>query len=388
LRLLLSFVLAVALWLYVTGQQNPSRVQDFASPLAITTAGMPGNLAVTGNLGSVHIRIRVDNYNGPVTPASFQTYVDLSSAKAGVRDFPVKVIPDPGIAVLGVSPARIRVHIVALITREIAIRARITAAVPNGYSAGPIQLQPNTINVSGPELVVSQVAQALVYIDLSQARSAINGTYQVFPVDSQGAAVRGRLTIDQTQIHIVVPVRPLSSYRTVPVLVSLRGQPKRGFGVVGITVTPAEITAIGSVGPLGRFSSVPTSPVSVSGRGAGRYTQRVLIVLPRGIHSSSKSVNVTTQIAPVEGSSSIEIGISPQNVRPGLVVHTNPAKVLVTVVGPASAVSDAATRIRATLNLFGYGPGTYYLSPTLLASRGLQVQGVYPPTVTVTLGFQ
>ena len=47
LRLLLSFVLAIALWLYVTGKQNPSQIQDYAVPLQISTAGLSSNLAVS-----------------------------------------------------------------------------------------------------------------------------------------------------------------------------------------------------------------------------------------------------------------------------------------------------------------------------------------------------
>jgi YbbR domain-containing protein len=246
-------------------------------------------------------------------------------------------------------------------------------------------VQPNTISVSGPKFVVNQVSHGVVYVDLSQARSAINGTYQVYPVNSQGQLVQGQLALDQTQVQVVVPVKPLSSYSTVPVLVSLRGQPKSGYGVVGISVKPADITAFGSAYQLSRISSVPTSTVSVSRRSGGKYTSRVAVILPRGIRSSDHRVNVTVQIAPVEASSSIEIGVAPQNVSPGLVVHINPAKVLVTVVGPASAVHDAATRIRAIVNLYGYYRGTYYLSPTILTGSGLQAQGVYPSTVTVTL---
>lgn len=383
LRLLLAVVLALALWLYVTAKANPPAIQDFSQPLPISTSGLSNNLAVTNTLGSAFVRIQVNNHNGPVTPASFQAYVDLSNARPLTEFVPVKVVSDPGIQVLKVSPSRVRVQIVAFVTRPVPVRIHVTGVPPSGYTADAVQVQPTTINVSGPRIEVDRIAQAAVFLDLSHARSAINGSYRVFPEDSQGNLVQGKVSLDVTQIHVVIPIRRLSSYKTVPLLASIQGQPKRGYGVVGVTINPPFVTAFGSASVLGSTVSIRTAPFSISRRGNGKFTIRVRVLLPKGVDASIHEVRVTTSIAAVETGSSFEIGISPVNVRPGLIVSLQPSRLLVTVVGPASAVRGAALHMRASLNLFGYGVGTFYLSPTIVGTPGVKIQTTYPNTVTV-----
>jgi YbbR domain-containing protein len=57
----------------------------------------------------------------------------------------------------------------------------------------------------------------------------------------------------------------------------------------------------------------------------------------------------------------------------------------VTVVGSSSQLAQAAKSMHATVNLSGYGIGTYQLQPVVQVPHGMQVQGVSPSTVTVTL---
>jgi len=164
---------------------------------------------------------------------------------------------------------------------------------------------------------------------------------------------------------------------------------RAGFGVSQLYVQPVEITAKGSPSTLGRISSVSTYPVSISHKAGGTMTSRVKIRLPSGVQTDRNSqwATVKIQLAPVQTGSSIEIGVSPQNLGPGLVAHLRPAKVLVTVVGSSSAIKEAASRIHVTADVGGLGPGTYQLRPVVTAAPGLRVDsaGIYPSIVTVVV---
>ena len=386
LRLGLSLVLATALWLYVTGKSDPLQAWDYPFPLTVTAQNVRDGLTITNNLSVVQVRVQADRNTTPVTQSSFHTFIDLSGYAKGLHYVKVNVLTDPGITVLQVVPSTVLVELAPVKAAEVPVHVRIYSKPPSGYSAQPAQVTPGTVSVTGPATTVSQVTQAIVYVSLSGATSSVTGSYQVALQDSHNNTVASRLLSAQPgQVRVTVPVAPLSSYKTLPVIASIRGQPRAGFGVAGVTVSPSNITAYGSPVRLSSISSVLTAPVSVSRRGAGTFTRRVRIHLPSGIHGSISQVTVSTAIQPVSGSSSIEVGVVPQNVLPGLRLSTSPATVLVTVVGPSTALRNAGRQMRAVIDLTGQGAGVYQLAPRVSVPKGLGVESVYPATVTVVL---
>lgn len=385
LRLGLSFVLALALWLYISTKQDPNVVQDFGQPLSISVANRPdGMTVVNSTLGYVYVRIRREDPNTPVTVSSFRPYVNLLGLSAGLHHVRVHVDHDPGIQVVSWRPATVPVMLQKIAKQRVSVKSHILSQPPEGFGT-QIIVQPGAVTAAGPPHQVSQVAHASFDLDLGGLRSTLSGTYKILPENASGGLVTGHVTLSPSQVHVTVKIRPLSSYKTLPVLVPLSGQPKTGYGVSSVTVSPTEITATGSPGQLSKISTVNTAPISLSHRGPGTYSRRVKLRLPGGIHSRTHFVTVKTRITAVESSNSIEVAVSPVGVSPGLTVQTNPSRVLVTVVGSANGVHNAAGKMRATVNLNGYGPGTYTFTPSVTVSSALKVERVYPSSVSVTL---
>lgn len=388
LRLVLSFVLAIALWLYVTGKQDPTLVVEYPQPLRIAPESLAAGLTVTNTLPTVHVWYR-NNPTTPITQASFYPYVDLSHLGPGrYGRIPVKVVADPGIQDPSATPSSIPVVIEPLEVKQVRVKVHLLNAPPSGFHVDSVQAQQGVVEVSGPASSVSQVSQAGVYVDLTGARFSIDDSYNLAAENSQGRAVTGQPVIRPSQVRVKIIIVPLSSYKSLAVLVPITGQPKAGYGATSITVLPSEITAKGSPAALSRVSSVSTGPVSITNRGAGTFSTRVRVRLPRGLQTDRQSewVTVRVQLAPVESSSSIEIGVSPVNLVPGLTAHLQPAKILVTVVGPSSALRRAASHMRATVDAGNLGAGSYQLKPVVTPAPGLKIEGVTPSLVTVALG--
>lgn len=388
LRLILSLVLAVALWTYVSAKQDPTIAWDYPQVLPVSTQGLAPGLTVSNNLGVVHLRIRINNRNTPVSTSSFHPYVNVTGLRAGLHsNLPIQVVSDPGISVVSVSPSHASVAIETLETRHVAVRWRMLGSPPAGYSAGHVNIDPNTITVSGPHSTVNQIADATVYLNLSQARYSIDGFYNPSPETSQGDTVAGasRVTLNPPQVHVTVPVQAINGYKSLPVLPVIKGQPEAGFGVSDMATQPSEITAYGSPGILGRLDTVKTAPISVAGRSGGTLVRHVRLAVPAGISTRTHWVSVTIQLGPMSASSSIQVGVTPRNLAPGLAVRTRPGSVLVTVLGPASALRRAAGKMNAAINLYGYGAGTYQLVPVVTAPKGIKIEGVRPSTVSVSV---
>jgi YbbR domain-containing protein len=390
LRLALSLVLATALWLYVTDKQNPT-VVDLPQPVLVT-AELRTGYTVLSTLPDVHIQYRIDNPNHYVAPTSFQASVNLLDKGVGTwPKVPVQVTSyDPAVHGLKASPAFVSVKIDSIIQDySVPVVPRYIGDKPApGYNAGTPNIQPNSITVKGAKSIVLQVARAEVNVPLTGAKSSILELAHLTLVDSRGQPLPGTdsLTLTPSQVQLSVPIKAVASFKSLPVLVALRGHPKAGYGVTRVDVQPPEITAKGLPSILSRLTSVTTAPVWVSNHGPGSITRRVSISLPRGVQSTARKVTVTVRLQTVEASTAIGVGVQPRNLTPGLSARILPRQVLVTIVGPSTSLRGAPREgLSATVDMGGYGAGTFQIKPRLTAPKGLAVEAVYPATVTVTL---
>ncbi|HZU11582.1 MAG TPA: CdaR family protein [Chloroflexota bacterium] len=386
LRLLLSLVLALALWLYITNKQDPNVVQDYGQPLPVTVANVPDGMTVSNvNPGFVYVRIRRQDPAAPISQANFHAFVDLIGLKPGLHHAHVQVIADPGIQVVSWQPQTVPILLERTQTRTVPVQPTIYSQPPTGFGT-TIITTPKQVEVSGPNPLVSEVARATFDVDLSGLASTVSGTYRLTPENAGGGVVTGHLNLTPSSVHVTIQVNPESSYKTVPILPDIAGNPATGNGVVSVTVNPPDLTASGAPKALAGLSAVHTKPISVSNHRAGTFTRHVPVILPRSIHSRTRTVTVTTTLAPVEASSSVQIAVTPINVAQGLIVHMRPARVLVTIAGPANKLRRAAAGMRATINLAGYGSGTFTLTPIISTPPGISLEGTaYPSFVVVTL---
>jgi YbbR domain-containing protein len=302
LRLALSFVLALALWLYITGKQDPSLAQDFPQPLAIVPANLANGLSETTNVSTVHVRYRSDAPGAIVTAVNFHPFINLAGKTAGPPVYvPVQVIPDPGLHVVQVSPSRVLVTIDRMTSRTMQLTPELVTSPPSGYTSGPIRLVPSTIHLQGPQSVLSQVASAVVEIDLTQVTATMDNSYKPVLRDSGGAPVAdsNRIQIDPPQVLVHVPVAAISSAKSLPVLVPLEGHVRAGYQVVSVTANPEEVVSTGPPAALRRVTAVYTRAISLSGRKT-TTTFHVPLELTRGTSSSTGWVNVTVGIAPLK----------------------------------------------------------------------------------------
>ncbi|HEY8684146.1 MAG TPA: CdaR family protein [Chloroflexota bacterium] len=302
LRLALSFVLSVALWLYITEKQDPGLAQDFPQPLPIETVNVGGKLAVKTNVTSVHVRYRADSPGVIVTSVNFHPIVSLLGMTAGPpRLVAVQVIPDPGLHVVQVSPASVVVTIDRIESRVVQVTPLLLNGPPNGFALGKIVLNPSTIRIQGPHTILSQITGASVPLNLSNVTATIDNSYKPVLRDGQGGSLKiaGQVQMDPTQVQVHVPISALSSLKSLPVLVPLSGQAKAGYRIVSLITNPQSITAQGSPTALSKTNSAITTPVHVTGRKA-TFTARVQIRLPKGLSSGTTSAFVTIGIQPIK----------------------------------------------------------------------------------------
>lgn len=389
LRLALSFVLALALWLYVTGKENPNVAINLEQPLSIVPTRVGVGLIVTNlyQFPTAHVRYRTTSPTTPVSSANFRVFVDLLNAKPGIhRHVRVGCESDPGIACVNVTPSYIDVALDTVQDTHVPVRAKTTGQPAAGYFGTAPHFFPSTVDVSGPHTVVSQVRYAQVNLDISGLSSSLDGPYRPTLVGPQDISVAGaaRLSVTPSQVTVHLAIRALSSFKQLPVLVSLKGQPKSGFGVTSVIVSPPEVTVQGSPKELRKLSSLSTQPVYLKGK-RSTFSRNVRLQLPAGVTTPTRSVVVKTKIQPVDSTLSVGVPVTVVGAGSGFDVHTNPPKELIAIVGPANAIREVGGGIHVLVNVSGYGAGTYELAPKVTVPPGFHIANIYPDRLTVSV---
>ena len=159
---LFSIVLAVALWLAVSGE--PIVERGVRIPLAFEN--LPESMEILGDPPqSVDVRLR-----GPsgtlrrLDARDMAAIIDLESERAGARMFDMRsdrVRAPLGIEVTQVIPSTISLTLDAVGSRVAPIIPEIRGAPAPGFVVGAVEVEPATVEVVGPESRLRDLTEAM-----------------------------------------------------------------------------------------------------------------------------------------------------------------------------------------------------------------------------------
>jgi YbbR domain-containing protein len=387
-RLGLAFVLATALWLYVNSRNAPDASFTLPQSIPVSAVNVGSNLTILNNIGSVHVHLRSSALGSQITPSNFAASADVSGLSNGVHKVPVRLTPvDPTIPVVGFTPRSVLVVLGRVVKVQVPVQLHISGAPPYGYALADkgLTAHPSFITVSGSKAFVQQVATAAVFVDLSSKRGTFSASYPITLQNGQGARVKTSVTTSRSSVVVHVKMQQLASFKLLPILPTIDGEPAPGFGVTSIQTEPPGLTAYGSPKTLDSIQNFRTDPIRVNGYRAGKRTVRVNLRLPRGVYAGRNHVRVTITVGPVIGAASTRIAVHHVHLSSGLSATISPPTVLVTIVGPSPVLAQEAEKVRARVDLGGLRPGTYQLRPQVTGTQHLSVDLVTPSRVRVSI---
>ncbi len=387
-RLVLAFVLATALWLYVNSRNAPDASIGYPQPISVAAENVPANLTIRNTIPPVHVDIRPNQLGIQIPPSSFIASVNLQGFGAGVhRHVPVHLSWDPSVSVVGYTPRATVVVLAPIVSKDIPLQIHVLSAPAYGYALkdGSLFATPSIVRVSGPRQVVQQISKAVVFVSLGSARSHVNSSYAPSLENAQGHAISSRLLIDPARVRVHAVIEQLAAYKTLPILPSIHGDPAAGFGLSSIQVTPAGLTAYGSPKVLDRIRHLRTRVLGVAGLRAGVRTFRVRLKVPHGVFTPRRWVSVKVAVGPVNGAASFTTGVTVIGNTGHYEVTFSPGAVLVTIDGPAPALAAAVSRVRTTIDVAGLSSGTYSLPIRVSVPPQDRLDAVGTKFVRVTL---
>jgi len=264
---IVSIFIALLLWLIVAGEQPAER----ALRVPLELRNLPADMEVVElPLEAVDVRVRGPSSTlSRLAPGDLVAVLDLQSAKPGPLLFhvtPEQVRAPFGVEVAQVSPPTMALRFETSASRSVPIAPAVVGEVAPGYVVSKVTTEPATIEVVGPQSVISQMSEALTE-----------------PVSVEGAVkpVRVPVTVGATSpnVRLKTPQRAIVTVTVVPaptekmldrVPVHLRNVAP---GLTAQALPPVlSIRVRGSEESLARLrSDAVTAFVDLSGLGVGVY---------------------------------------------------------------------------------------------------------------------
>lgn len=394
LRGVLSLVLALALWTFVSFTQDPTETRRVDVPVATNGPPAPGLVVVDPQTGlprafnqSINVlvagpRATLNKLQGGVATAS----IDLSDLNAGTHAVPVNVRAERGVRVREYAPPTLTLRLEQAATKTFPVTRRVLNEPPF------VQLENTAIDVAadqaivnGPQNAVGRVVGVRSTIDLQGRLQSYTQTLPLEAVDTNGDVVPG-VMVSPNQTEVNVRIAPRVEPQQVSIVPQFVGQPPDPYVVESFDWTPRSVEVIA---PTVISATLQTEPIALNQR-TESFTQTVRLVNVDGLLTRlpNNTVTVEVNISQIRVTSTTPLFIATVDVlnkNPALRVSPTPPGLRVTVSGTYRQLSQlAGAKIEASVDVQGLGAGTYTLPVTIALPDGVQIVGS-APTATITL---
>lgn len=152
-----SILFAISLWYFVSGEDRV----DMSVQVPVEIVNLPLDLVISNQFKN-QLEVAVSGPRSMIRNLSgkkISRSIDLSKAAPGnmvIRNSPDSVSFPHGIKVSRIKPAQIILLLDRLIQKEVSIKYVTLGDPPEGYTLGAILLEPDKLNLSGPEAILGR----------------------------------------------------------------------------------------------------------------------------------------------------------------------------------------------------------------------------------------
>jgi YbbR domain-containing protein len=369
LSLLLAFLIAVGLWIYVVTTITPEDSQWIYN-IPVTFTNEDGlfsdrNLTLTeGRNTTINLKLggnrqdllKLNNSNITVT-------ADLSSVpSAGTWRLKYEVeypetVNSNSISIDARSAYEVEILVDELAEKEINVRATFQGDVAENYISEPIELEYDTLDISGPQELVDSIEYAQVVLERTNVTKTVSDSLSYTLMDADGNPVESdeiRCNVDKIGVLMQV-----NMVKEVPLTVQfIEGGGATEENVVA-HIEPATVTIKGPAETLEGLNSISVGRIDLSTI-QSTYTETFNIVIDDGLTNQTQSeATVTVELKNLKESTfrvtNLELANKPDNLKATL----GTLSLQVTLRGSADVMgSITASNVRAVADLSALGSST------------------------------
>jgi YbbR domain-containing protein len=349
-------LVAAVLWLYVVAGQNT--VGKYPGSIKIKAINVPSGYEAIYDIKSVDIKILAEpSIWKKLSVDSFSAYVDLSGRTGGTYEIPVTVnCSVVGVSIVQKDPDQIIVRLEELITKEVDIQPKIEGSAGEGLIAGSVALEPSRTTIRGPRSIINSISEANAVIKLNGEKDSFERVTTISAFNENGILIK-IIEFVPSETKAKVSIVKGSNNKTVGIKVVTSGQPKAGFYVSNISVTPNTVDIVGQSSVLSSTTYIETSIIDIN-QMESNLDKEVILNVKNGIAlqtGSPTKVRVKIVLSKANVSREMTATINPQNLPAGYsITGYSTTQVKVVCFGPSDIISDLRdTDVVLNLNFSG-----------------------------------
>lgn len=398
---LLSFVIALSLWLYVVTVVSPNSDKHYYNipvtlqsevvlqerGLMITTTELPtvslhleGNRTDLNKLNSSNITIAVDVSRIGEAGTHHLTYTPTYPGD----------VPNNAITVLNRTPDTITLQVEERIRKSVPVDILYTGTLAENYMADKENklLDYETINITGPKSAIDQIAMARIEVDLDNRVESISEQFAYTLCNEKGEPVDAALvTTDVEAVTLTLRVVRVKEIALTLDVIDGGGATK---DTSAITIDPQSIRVSGSDTILENLESLQLGTVNLGEMSADQMLT-FPIKLPEGVTNETGvlEASVDVKFPDLAVKTLVIKEFNAVNVPDGLKAEVITKQLEIRIRGPKSVIEQvtdknvtvtvdftneqvgtATVKAAITINVDGVGAvGTYNITATLRKTK-------------------
>ena len=308
---IVSLFISIGLWLYVTNTENPIRTVEVSKvPVQLLNANdlSKQGMALVPNQ-SIYVDLKVEGYSQDVyklNKDNFSIKIDLAeyALKLGDNSIPITIVDTPSnVTVKNTSNLVVTVKIEEIIEKDFKVESRIDVAAKANYYVAQPQINPETVTVSGPKSLVSQVKGVVVLGQEDNVFEDIVKNYEVVAIGDSWYTVEG-VKLSTERVQVIIKVNPGKS---VPIKVGTIGNAGYNINIASMELSQNYVEITGPQYILDSISEIYTEAIDLS-RITKNSNMKVDLIFPDGIEKASISyVTVSIEVEEAKESQENEV---------------------------------------------------------------------------------
>ena len=286
------------------------------------------------------------------------------------------------------DPSSLTINVAELYHKTVDVRCEITGNVAEGYSAGELQISPETLEVRGDKADVDAVSYVKVTLDLGEnATSTVERELPIQFYDADGRLMEdSSLRTTEENIDVTLPV-----YVTKELQLTMDFHASPGARMSNVTwrIDPATILVSGPADVLNNMDAIVLDDFTLADLGS-TTNYSYAIPVPEGCENLSGVTRATLTISfndmlrTTVGTSNFRLVNEPAD-RHVTVQTEQLAVIIFGTTADVSAVTGEDIQVTVDLADFGSAVGTYTVpAEVTVPGRDVGVTGSYQVRVTIS----
>ena len=299
---LLSFAIAIALWIMIMNIINPL-VNGFVTlPIEVENENYALEQDKTYTiLDSRVIRVSYkvnSSMQTNIRQSDFRVYIDLNDL-AYTENIPVQYEllnnVDINISNVQLEPSTLHVVLDDVSRNEYRVQYEIEGDIGQGHSIGSVILSPNIVYVAGSDVAISNIDHIGITIPVKDTEETFSGTAKIKVYAKDGDIMpNDGLTFSSSDIGYSVVV-----YSSVNVSLNaiVEGNVKNGYTYAGAQVYPSNIIIDGPRSVIQNIYTIDLPVINIDGLSSNQeFRYMISDVLPIGLKSNTTEVTVNVTV--------------------------------------------------------------------------------------------